>query len=66
MTHTFTTITGELIEVSSDKSNRTFTIRKRGAIYRTIRLSELEFLECENMNGNNWNYFIRTKPNMFI
>jgi hypothetical protein len=66
MTRTLNTISGELIRVSSNKSRRTFTIRRRGSIYRTYPMSKLEFSECENMNGNDWSYFLRSNDYKII
>lgn len=60
MTRKLTTITGDVITISSNRSKRTFTIKRRGSTYRTFKMSKLEFLECENMTGNDWNQFLRT------
>lgn len=54
-----TTITGREIKISSNQSQRTFTIRTNGSKYRTYPFNKKEFNECENMTGNDWAYFLR-------
>lgn len=52
------TITGRLIKVTPNKTNRTFTIRTGVAKYRTMRMSKEEFSEALNWTGNDWNQFL--------
>lgn len=54
------TITGQQISVSSNKSKRTFTIRKNGSKYRTLPMSKTEFSEANNWTGNDWQQFLKT------
>jgi len=58
---TLTTISGEKIKVSSNKSVRTFTIRTdSGFKYRTYPMSKEEFNSCESNTGNDWKQFLRS------
>ena len=56
------TITGRVIKVTPNNSNRTFTIRTGGAKYRTIRMSKDEFESAKRKywTGNDWNHFLKT------
>ena len=46
------TITGIDIDVKSNKSNRTFTIRKQGLKFRTDKMSKSDFESNENNTAN--------------
>lgn len=55
-----TTITGRKLRISSNKSNRTFTIRTESGKYRTTPMSQEEFNSCENNTGNDWQQFLKS------
>jgi len=57
---TLTTITGREIKVSSNKRERTFTIKTDSGKYRTIQLSKDEFESCLNNTGNDWVQFLKS------
>lgn len=57
---TFTTHLGQEIKVSSNKKNRTFTIRTNGNKYRTIQLCKEEYNSCETQTGNDWSQFLKS------
>ncbi len=57
---TFKTITGKEISVSSNKRDRTFTIKTDAAKYRTTKMSEDEYQSALNYTGNDWQNFLRT------
>lgn len=48
------------IKVSSNKRNRTFTIRVSSSKYRTLPMSKEEFEEAEYMTQNDWRHFLRS------
>lgn len=52
------TITGIEIDVKSNKSNRTFTIRKQGLKFRTDKMSKSDFESNENNTANDWQVFL--------
>ena len=52
------TISGREINVTSNQSARTFTIRVLGAKYRTVPMSREEFKSCENNTANDWQQFL--------
>ena len=49
------------MKITSNKSKRTFTIRKEGAKFRTLKMSQNEFDECEYNTTEDWKYFLRTQ-----
>jgi hypothetical protein len=55
-----TTITGRELNISSNKSDRTFTIRTDSAKYRTVKMSKQEFNDCLHNTGNDWNNFLKS------
>ena len=55
-----TTITGQVIRISPNKSKRTFTIRKNGLKYRTYPVDAQEFREMSRMTGNDWQNFLKS------
>lgn len=55
---TLTTNTGRTIKISSNKSERTFTIRVEGAKYRTCKMSKIEYNSCLNNTGNDWQHYL--------
>ena len=57
---TFTTISGEKIEVRPNHLSRTFTIKTSGGKYRTIQLSKDEFHSCLYNTGNDWKQFLKS------
>ncbi len=52
------TITGRKFRITSNKSQRTFTIRTENAKYRTIKMPKEEFESCLNNTGNDWAQFL--------
>jgi|LakMenE01Jun11ns_1017340.scaffolds.fasta_scaffold23609_1 hypothetical protein len=52
------TISNQEIKISSNKSNRTYTIRTNGSVYRTIKMSKEEFKSNSNNTGNDWKNFL--------
>ena len=57
---TLKTITGREINVSSNKSARTFTVKTDAATYRTNKMSKEEFNSALNWTGNDWQQFLKT------
>lgn len=58
---TLKTITGrEITIVSSNKKNRTFTIKTDAAKYITNKMSKDEFNQAQYWTGNDWNQFLKT------
>jgi hypothetical protein len=49
------------MKITSNKSRRTFTIRKENAKFRTLQMSRDEFDECEYNTTEDWEYFLRTQ-----
>jgi hypothetical protein len=47
--------------ITSNKSKRTFTIRKESAKFRTLQMSQNEFDECECNTNEDWKDFLRTQ-----
>jgi len=57
---TLQTITGRKIQiVSSNKKNRTFTIRTTAATYRTHPMTRDEFISAQNNTGNDWQQLLK-------
>ena len=52
------TITVIEIDVKSNKSNRTFTIRKQGLKFRTDKMSKSDFESNENNTANDWQDYL--------
>lgn len=55
---TLTTISKQVIKISSNKSARTYTIRTNGSTYRTAKMSKEEFENNSNNTGNDWKDFL--------
>ena len=49
------------MKITSNKSKRTFTIRKEDSKFRTLQMSRDEFDECEYNTTEDWKYFLRTQ-----
>ena len=49
------------MKITSNKSKRTFTIRKESAKFRTLEMSRDEFNECNNNTNEDWKDFLRTQ-----
>lgn len=65
--HTFKTISGREIKVSSNQSKRTFTIMVSSGKYRTIPMSKEDFESNENNTGNDWQHFLnRTSGDYYL
>ena len=61
----------ETLKVTSNRSKRTFTIRKfidgkLFAKYRTIRFSKYEFDSCEFDTNNDWLDFLRRTNDYYL
>ncbi|MFA8451771.1 MAG: hypothetical protein ACEPOW_13840 [Bacteroidales bacterium] len=52
------TISGREINIKANQSKRTFTIRVKGAKYRTYPMNTDEFTSCENNTANDWQQFL--------
>jgi hypothetical protein len=48
------------MKTTANKSARTYTIRKDGNKYRTIRMSKQEFDSAYYWSANDWNQFLKT------
>lgn len=56
-----TTITNEVLKISSNKAKRTFTIRTKYAKYRTLQFAKEEFEHADFFwTGNDWKQFLKT------
>ena len=56
-----TTITNEILKISSNKTKRTFTIRTKYAKFRTLQFSKEEFEHAEFFwTGNDWKQFLKS------
>ena len=49
------------MKITSNKSRRTFTIRKESAKFRTLQMSQNEFDECDNNTNEDWQHFLKTQ-----
>ena len=49
------------MKITSNKSRRTFTIRKESTKFRTLEMSRDEFNECDNNTNEDWKDFLRTQ-----
>ena len=54
------TSTSNTINVKSNRTARTFTIRTEYAKYRTTKMSKEEFVSAENWTVNDWQQFLKT------
>ena len=56
-----TTITNEILKISSNKTKRTFTIRTKYAKFRTLQFTKEEFEHADFFwTGNDWKQFLKT------
>ena len=55
---TLTTISKQVIKISSNKSARNYTIRTNGSTYITTKMSKEEFENNSNNTGNDWKDFL--------
>ena len=56
-----TTMTNEILKISSNKSKRIFTIRTKYAKYRTLPFTKEEFEHADFFwTGNDWKQFLKT------
>ena len=53
------------MRIKSNKSKRTFTIRKESAKFRTLQMSTDKFNECDNNTNEDWKYFLRTQSGSY-
>ena len=53
-------ISGQVFEVSCNKTARTYTIRTNGSKYRTNELSIEDFDNFQYNTGNDWANFMKT------
>jgi hypothetical protein len=62
------TISGRIINVSSNKRERTFTIRTgEGLKYRTSKFNKQEFESTRhNWTGNDWQNYLRTSEDYYL
>jgi hypothetical protein len=51
---------------TANKSARTFTIRKNGSTYRTLKMSKEEFRSCQNMTSNDWDNFLKYDNSYYV
>ena len=49
------------MKIKSNKSKRTFTIRKESAKFRTLQMSQNEFDEFECNTNEDWQHFLKTQ-----
>lgn len=54
------------IKVSSNKRNRTFTIRVNGSKYRTLPMSKQEFNDADYRTQNDWINFLKTSQAYYV
>lgn len=58
---TLKNILGTEIKITPNYSKRTFTIRKNGLKFRTIRMEKIEFSHADRFwTGNDWDNFMKT------
>ena len=57
---TLKTITGRIIKISSNKKDRTFTIKTESGKYRTTPMPHKEFNDCLYNTGQDWQIFLNT------
>lgn len=55
---TFKTISGREIKISSNKRNRTFTIKTESSKFRTVPMNKEEFENNQHNTGNDWQQFL--------
>ena len=48
------------MNITANKSKRTFTIRKNGSKYRTTRMSKQEFETCFYNTLSDWDSFLKS------
>ena len=60
------TQTGRTLEVRSNESRRTFTIKDDGTKYRTYPMAKVEFNEATYRTGNDWSHYLRNSNNYYI
>ena len=53
------------MKITSNKSKRTFTIRKESTKFRTLEMSQNEFDECDNYTNEDWKYFLRSSGSYY-
>lgn len=61
------TSTNNEIRISSNKTQKTFTIRKNGLKYRTYPMTKHEFNHAlRNWTINDWKQFLKTDEYYFV
>lgn len=60
------TISGTEIKVTPNYSKRTYTIRKEGLKYRTIKMSKAEFESNEFNTANDWQTFLNLTNDYYL
>ena len=54
------TRSGRDLKITSNVKERTFRIKTESSTYKTIRMSNQEFIEADNWAGDDWLNFLRT------
>lgn len=54
------------MKVTSNKSQKTFTIKMDGTTYRTNKLSKQEFEESHYNSNSDWVDYIRNSGNVYV
>jgi hypothetical protein len=54
------TRSGRDLKITSNVKERTFRIKTESSTYKTIRMSNQEFIEADNWTGDDWLNFLRT------
>ena len=52
------TISGRELKVTRNVKERTFRIKTESATYKTVRMSNQEFIDADNWTGNDWQNFL--------
>ena len=55
------TRSGRDLKITSNVKERTFRIKTESSTYKTIRMSNQEFIEADNWTGDDWLNFLRTR-----
>tara|TARA_R110000764_G_C11015714_1_gene383720 strand:- start:1866 stop:2051 length:186 start_codon:yes stop_codon:yes gene_type:complete len=53
------------MKITSNKSKRTFTIRKENSKFRTLEMSKKEFEDFEYNTISDWKYFLRNQSDYY-
>lgn len=63
---TMETISGRELKITSNVKERTFRIKTESATYKTIKMSNQDFIDADNWTSNDWQDFLNKTHEYYI